>query len=419
MAWYIDANVNEGYPCNTGFPSSYPANWTPPYGLAMWRIAAGQNEGYPFIGYWYEGSPSGGSDMEIGGSQTNYPNGFTSSNRGGVSDQFDTTSMHNPGSCVTQIRNAVYNAMAFRMWCLSGSELTEILSQFNSDSVFDSSARNLISEMYGSSVYDGIVICKVYPFPFPSDVVAPGQSDMRLFGRYLISAFQHYQAVRHYAELDLGSITIDIQQAWELESIDYSIYLPFAGVFPLDVRAGVEIDVSCTVDLYNGTGEYYVRQNGQVTGIYKTVLGIDIPLNFSQGITASNLVGNIASVVSQGLPLAAKAIGSPVASQVAGAAASAVDKTLVSHHTLTAPQVGGTASMLCYPYARVIAKIPKMFKDGTGYGELLGNSRQCSFVTLSSCSGYTVCRNYKTPIISATETEKREIERLMNEGVFV
>ena len=60
-----------------------------------------------------------------------------------------------------------------------------------------------------------------------------------------------------------------------------------------------------------------------------------------------------------------------------------------------------------------------MFRNGVGYEETLGANRSSAYVMLSDCSGYIKCENYKTDIIVATDTEKAEIERLMNEGVFI
>ena len=438
MSWYVNQTINEGYPTNTGFPESYPADWSGNYPVSAWRVTQGVNDGYPYTWYmiaidtgkYYDPNiPIGGDfppdtpegqGMDVGGAKTNYPNGFTNSNRGGLSTQLNTDSMTGAGTGAAMIRDAVYNAMAFRMWALDGVDLQRVTHALNDTSdVFDEAARNIIATMYGGNVYDAFVVCKVFPFPFdPNTVVAPTASEVRLFGKYLLP-YTAYQAIRHYMEIDLGSVRLDISQAWEIENVDYSIYIPYAGVFPIDVRSGDTISVTGTVDLINGVCEYYVRQNGQVTAIYKANVGVDIPLNLDQGITQSNLFSNIASTISHGLPVALGAAAGPVGNAIGGIAANAIDQTYVAHSAIQAPQVGGSASILCYPYARIIAKIPKMFRDGYGYREMLGESRSTTFTQLSECSGYVRTKNYKTPLISATEEEKRKIEALMDSGVIL
>ena len=60
-----------------------------------------------------------------------------------------------------------------------------------------------------------------------------------------------------------------------------------------------------------------------------------------------------------------------------------------------------------------------MFRDGYGYKEMLGENRSTTFTRLGDCSGYVKTKNYKTPLISATEEEKRQIEALMDAGVIL
>ena len=89
------------------------------------------------------------------------------------------------------------------------------------------------------------------------------------------------------------------------------------------------------------------------------------------------------------------------------------------HYAMNTPSVGGIVSFNSYGNVRVIAKVPKMFRRGNGYEETLGANRSAAYTMISDCSGFIQCKNYKTDIIVATDTEKAEIEKLMNEGVFI
>ena len=314
--------------------------------------------------------------------------------------------------------NNIDAVMASKQFFLSGSELKRIFDTVNGENLETADVQAI--ERLGGTIYNGFLICKAYPFYLHSNAEP---IDMKLYGRLLISAYKGTPASAQ-TYLYLGELTLDISQAWEIESVDYSLYLPYAGIFPLDVRQGATVSVRCQVDLYNGIGEYQVFQNGQITGIYRCVLGVDIPINVDQGIMQSNLFSNIQSTITQGLPVLTGAIGSAIAGPAgatigatAGAALGSLYRT--NHQQLSAPQVGGMASIYSYPYARVIAKVPKMHRDGYGYAEILGENRSTTYTNLNSVSGFVQTKNYKSDIIVATDAEKAEIERLLNSGVFL
>lgn len=450
MSWYIDANINEGYPYNTTFPDHFITGWTHgvndvylPY--MSWRIAEGINEGYPFIwaayatlnGWWYDGRPVGSyagtseSSMTIGGSQSNYPNGFTGSNRGGIKDQFDDTDMSGTqGGGYSGWRDMVNNLMAGKAYLANASELSTVITNLNdTTNIFDSAARQIIQEFYGANVYDGILSCRYFPFDvsyyFWTGGITPASHAIKLFGKYNIGT-AYPLTDGSIKTVTIGTLDLDIQQAWEIESIDFSIYLPFAGVFPIDIRGACTIQVDLAIDIFEGAGEYTVYIDGAVAGKYRCILACDVPLNFTQGQMKSNLFSNIASIAGQGLKLAGGVIGAAVGGvpgaivgSSIGSIGSAGSQVFNQHYAVTAQSMGGALNFSGYPYPRILAKIPKMHKDGYGYAEVLGENRSTTYTNLSTVSGFVQCQNYKSDIIVATDDEKREIEQLMNTGVFI
>lgn len=432
MAWYIDNNYNDGYPYNTDMPTTFIAGFTHGvdgiyYNIYSWRVADGINGGYPFTwaqqatlrSWWYDGRPLGSYDgaadqviFTIGGSLTNYPGGFTNANVGGLLGQFDNTSMNSGGAGGNYMRLAVNAGLAGRMFAVNGSELTTIVNFLNTGlSALD---QTKISLLYGSSVYDGILVCKSYPFALDS---FPVTSAAKIFGDIdlpiNLSAMMDVTAV-----LNMGSVTLDIKQAWEIENVDYSIYLPYAGIFPIDIRGPHTVFVNCYVDLYTGIGEYYVFVDSQLDGVHKCNFGADVPMNYNQGIMSANINSLILSTVSRGLPLIGAAAGDTVGAAVGGFVGGTLSQG-VTHNQVSAPQVGSATSSYTYPYVRILAKIPKMFNDGYGFNETLGASRSTTFTRLGTCSGFVRCREYKCDVIVATDDEKREIEQLLNAGVFI
>jgi len=423
MAWYIDPNINDGYPWQSDWPQQAQTSWSGELPYSAWRIQAGVNDGYPWIWYWFKEDSSRSGEMLIGGSQTNYPRGFSSSNRGGIRGQFGNNTMRTYGMGSVRAANAINTALGTRHFFVSGSDLQGILDWINNN--VDATKAAKIQQLYGASVYDAILCCKAYPFELnPSGSSTMGY--VMLYSSLQVQSGVCLRADSSVQKLSLGEITLDIRQAWEIESVDYSIYLPFAGIYPIDIRAGLTVRAELWVDYYHGYGEYYVYQDEQIIGIYKATLGADVPINLSQGIANSNLSSNIISTLSKGLPLAGAIIGStlggPTGAWIGASTTgmlSGMTNDMITHDQVSAPQIGALASMFSYPYARIIAKIPKMFKDGYGYSEILGEARQCAYEQLSSCSGFVQCQNYRSDVIVATDQEKAEIERLMDAGVFI
>jgi len=430
MSWYIDSNYNEGYPYNTEMPSNFINSYTHNvdgvyYNIYSWRISPGYNEGYPFtwanlgvlLGWWHDGRPLGSyegdsdSGMTIGGSQSNYPNGFHDSNRGGIRDQMDNKSMDYGGNKVTTVGSSVFGGLSGRIFVVNPGELNTIVNFLNTG--LSTLEQTKVQLLYGSSVYDAFLVAKAYPMELPMIV----QGAAKVFGD--INLPGTYCAANGVVMcLDFEYVDLNIKQAWEIEHVDYSIYLPYAGTFPLDIRGPHRIAAKCYVDLYTGVGEYYVFVDNQLQGVHKCQIGADIPLNFNQGIMSANMASFVTSTVSKGLPLVGAAAGGAVGGAVGGIAAGTLG-SLTNHQQVSDPQVGALTSVYCYPYARVIAKIPKMFNDGYGFAETQGESRKTAYVRLDSCSGYIKTLNYKCDVIIATTEEKQEIERLLDAGVFL
>lgn len=438
MAWFIKTGVNNGYPALSGWADEWQTGWTSNnnvrYPDNAWRIDGSTNNGYPWIWYWFKTTQTDTGDMMIGGSQTNYPNGLATANRGGIADDFDDLSMLSTGNPGGMFANGVITrAIDGRAWCISGAELTTILSALNDSSIFDTAAIELISKMYGANIFDCFIGCKIFPFDIGQlefkmtyggqsyRVISGDTGTVKAFGRFDLATDVHKLAstVGFYR---FPTLSVTPQQAWEIESIDYSLYLPMAGTFPIDIRGASTIDIMLYVDMIDGTGEYYVHINGQLIGIYRVMFAADVPLNTNQGRLQANMLTNVVATVGK----AAGAIIGGVVGGVGGAMSGArmgenITGTVLGnqHYAMSTPAIGGLTSMQCEGFPRIMAKIPKMFKDGYGFEQILGANRSTAYVRLNECSGFTKCVNYKCDIIVATDDEKQEIERLMNAGVML
>lgn len=425
--WIIDPSKNEGYPSLTVWAPEWVTGWTANdtirYPDLMWRIKAGVNDDYPWIYPWFKQESSDGGDMEIGGAQTNYPNGFSYFDNGGLDDQFNDDDMSDNTALIDTINSEVLAALTGKMIALTPADfsaVTGFLNNPDSDAIADA---NIIQALFGANVYDGILMCKCYPFnvgALTSRTVKPS-----IFGKFKLynpddANSAYYPPIGVILTFDMGNISPNVLQAWELENTAFYLYMPYAGTFPIDIRSGENISLKLHIDILSGVGQYILKQNGQITGMYKIQVGFDMPVNLSQGQLNSNFVGFVSNQVSRGLSSVAGVAGAvnPVAGGVVGAIGEVV-QTMAQHFDITSPSVGGNAGNAAYPYPRVIAKIPKMFNGGYGYKETQGVNRSTTYERLENCTGFVRCINYKTDIITATQEEKDEIERLLNEGVFL
>lgn len=435
MSWFIQEGVNNGYPALDTWRDTWQTSWTSGGGIRypdyMWRIKQGINSGYPWIYPWFKESQTDTGDLVIGGSQTNYPNGLSAYGHGGVEDYFDEYPMISTGNWGGSQANAtLMSGLSNRAFAIGSQKLADVLNSFNNTSIFDATARSIIFEMYGANVFDSIQSCKVFPFDLanltydvgitPTSVVSGSTAHIKAFGNYTLAENANL-LISSYGYYRFEDIHIPVKYAWEVENIDFSIYLPFSGVYNIDVREECDVSVVLYVDLINGTGEYYVHVGTQLSGIYRAMLGIDVPINNNAGRMQANMISNVVSTVSRGL-------GGLVGGALEGTKSALINSTggiggtissLMPRNVMTTPAIGGMASAQCFPWVRVIAKIPKRFKDCYGFKETLGLNRSTTYVHLNECSGFVKCKNYKTDIIVATDSEKQEIESLMNNGVFI
>lgn len=426
-AWFIDPTKNEGYPMLDVWPPEWQTNFTSTddirYPDYMWRIEAGINEDYPWIYPWFKKSSSDSGDMEHGGSQTNYPDGFTYSDDGGLNDQFNDDIMPENTDLLNDTVQSVVRALSGKMFYLSNLDIQNLIHAMNNVSFWDAAKQSILANVYGANIYDGIQLCKMYPFALQITGSTYVMDTPVIYGIYELQdsedmPLQFCSNPKIIQAFEMGNISPNVMQAWELEKTQFSIYLPFAGEFPITIYDGSQLDLKLYVDVLSGVGEYVLRQNGQIVNSFKCQIGIDFPIRTADGAVMSNMFGSVVNTVTPILTTAAT-VAFPEAAGAFSAVGNSAGSLVGNTVTPSAPQIGGLASYHSYPRARLIARIPKMFNGGYGYSQTRGLNRSTTYVRLNSCSGYTKTMNYKCDVIVATTEEKNEIENLLNAGVFL
>lgn len=245
MSWFIQSNVNNGYPAQSSWRESWQTGWTSDsthrYPDYAWRIKSGVNSGYPWIYPWFKESSTDTGDMVIGGSQTNYPTGFTGANLGGIENDFNDNSMFGGFSLGGNLaNNALINSMAGRSFVINGTTLIAILNKFNDRTLFTASEAEYISKMYGANIFDCILSCKTFPFDLSalrfmggSGSIIGSTADVKAFGSpFYVLASDVNQLGSSFGYYFFPTITVTPLQAWEIESIDFFYIFTNGGYIP-------------------------------------------------------------------------------------------------------------------------------------------------------------------------------------------
>lgn len=466
MAWYIDSIINDGYPTNTDFPefviSEFTNNvddvWYPAVG---WRIDPNYNDGYPWIwwhlamteGWYFDGvtigaysSRSSDGLINIGGRQTNFPNGLSNGTTSNL--RFDAGDMVNEfnwdpnnGRYIAEAAKLVVcdmdNYLAFK------NRLSEIMIEAGtliSPGELDVHLATwlrlqMISKYLGANVSDSIISVKFFPFAVKAktngtDGELSLVDDVRLFG--VLPTLQVdwattplpalHQAKSIVQELDFGSVDLNFTEGWEFKDILWEVYLPYAGLQSIQLKGNYPVVAKAVVDLITGAIEYYIFQNGQLISTANGYCTTELPFNINTAQASVAKQGWRNNLMSTVANMAAGIAGAT--NPEAGLALGAVNSVMAPLHEVAKtdiqyPSLGNTLG-LCQPKTvRLIAKVPVIHNNAYGYPEIMGMNVSKAYSRLGDCRGFIKTENFKCEVIVATTDEKLEIERLLNAGVFI
>lgn len=198
-----------------------------------------------------------------------------------------------------------------------------------------------------------------------------------------------------------------------------AIYLPFVGIVPLDVHSirASKVGVKVRVDKYTADIVYEVYTDDDITlGTYYGNCGADLPIA-AQSYNPSALVSGAIQV---GGGLAAAAIGSPVAGL--GVASIGAGVAGITEGARIHSEVNGAISSFIGGYIRQSVHVFTYTHEPMNWD--LENMKATQGVivdeqvSLSSITGYVQCRNAHVAT-TGTESEKSELEALLNGGIFL
>lgn len=209
--------------------------------------------------------------------------------------------------------------------------------------------------------------------------------------------------------------------------LDYSpyttaeIYLPFIGFESLNINdiMGKTVSVNYNIDMLSGTCTAIVKVDGNSMYSYSGNMALFLPLsagNWARMMTS--IFGAVGGVASIGAGVAGVMSGSAILGSTAAAVSGARTLgNLESNSVSRSGKISGNAGILGDYQPFIVITRPINDKPST-YNYNIGQTYNKS-VQLGTLSGFTVVDEAHIEGMSATETEKKEIERLLKEGVII
>ena len=229
---------------------------------------------------------------------------------------------------------------------------------------------------------------------------------------------------QRYTEINCGAITVPEYWGNYLDYAPYTkvyCYLPFIGIVELntDDIIGHGVQVVYKIDTYNGSCIAMIitaknKDQECVKYQFSGNCAVEVPITSGMksaiqsaliGAATAAIGASAAGVISKGMLTAAG---------VNGAAQHGLNgKNSVSHSGSFGSSYG--AMGIKKPYFIVRRPIQKVVEN---YNKKYGYPAH-SMVNIGSCSGFLRCRDFDVQSSTATEEEKKRIEILLKEGVYV
>lgn len=217
----------------------------------------------------------------------------------------------------------------------------------------------------------------------------------------------------NFTKQNIGSIAITEKYHNFLDYAPYTnviIYLPYVGFKELDTNLvmGKTLSISYTVDIITGGCLCQIKSNNVKLYEFNGNMGIDIP------ITASNRAQVEAGYISSGIGIAS----SVASGNIVGAVTSLINSAESQYHYASTsspnPMCVASTNRTCYVILdRPTYQTLKSFNHTRG--------KKCYLTkTINTLKGYTICDEHiDLSGISATDSEKEELIKILSSGFFV
>lgn len=293
---------------------------------------------------------------------------------------------------------------------------TEQINQFGAWlwTTFSGDLIDTLSKLFNNPMDAVIGLHELYTTPAVS-----GETTIR--AGYLDSGVASQLVSTRYTEIKCGAISIP--EYWN-NYLDYTpytkafCYLPFIGIVELnaDDIIGHGVEITYKIDAYNGSCIALITT--AKTGSSESVIyefsgncAVEVPITSGMKSAMQSALIGAASAALIATTGPAGAVGG--AALVGGVRHGASSKNTVQHSGSFGSSYGAMGIKIPY----LIIKRPKQIVV-PGYNENYGYPAH-KMVTISTCQGYLKAIEVEVISPTATEDEKKMIEKLLKDGVFV
>lgn len=422
--WIWSDNYNDSYPfiISTSTPSLQRYYKILPYNA--WRISGTYNDGYPYIHWWVneteapEPTPDEtlfNNKGHVSGSQQYNPTTWGQTTGSDIpTDGKDAHDDFKETSFQSQSMANCTNA-----YVISSSELIQFRTDLVTYPLEHFTTASVVSNFFGGNIYNCVVMCKMFPFSlnYSSSNLPP-----TTLGGVEIGTAAFNIANDLTKKLEFGTLDLNVEWAYQISNAEFYIYLPYSGIYSLPIVGNETIRLTGVVDLTTGELVYFVFANGQQIFSASGKVGADIPINLSQGQMLSNAVSNVMGIASHILPMIASA-ADPLLGIMAEGVSETTGKLLTpkkQNVDMTCKFNGGLGATLHSQNARIIVKQPIRINNAENLVSTLGyKADKVTLIKNYGNGAFIKTRNYACANTNILDSEKMEIEKLLNSGVFI
>lgn len=275
--------------------------------------------------------------------------------------------------------------------------------------------------LMGENPMNGVVDVRLYPFNI-LDMVDDSGGELIKIGRTVSDVYGVKLSNSCNCVIDLGRCKFLAPFENFLDYEPYTtarLYIPYCGVVNINTAEFVGHDISAKliVDIITGACVACIFVDDVLTITANGTCGVSIPITGTDSATyASQVLTHFAGAVSS--------VAGGLSGNIADAAGGVLSGGAELWKAMSVPvqyETKGSATPACEnwlpQFAYFIVDKPKTAIPNN-YGHHVGYACEISD-TLNNFSGFTIVSNPDLSGIGATETEKEEIKRLLQEGVYL
>ena len=293
-------------------------------------------------------------------------------------------------------------------WAMSQTEVNKLADDLFNDTFIDTISNSIT--FYGGNPIDAIMSLRLYPFNISELGINASTAHVKLFGKDT-TAIGNILSTNYSGIINFGTCTLAERYGNFLDYSPYTkaqLYIPYCKTVDIDISICIKktISVKVIVDVTTGECCAVVYADNIPIAYSNGKIGIDIPLT---GSSTAGIGSSILSAIPNFYSPTSAALSS--AMSITNGVLSSDNKIIKQGNSSVA--TGLWQPKNCYFLInRPQPVVPENYGHTIGY---LTNTKK----RISSCTGYTICRNVDVDGLYCTENEKEMLKGIMESGFYI